>query len=138
MSMTTKTAALESQLRGEKERADRLHKEILHERECKAIAEKSAKEALQHFGDLKQRLNAAEMENQRLRGYLARVQEDDVVREELVATGDPDGERTMVPKRKPTIFERPRDYTDFHERNTMGMTYSGSRDRPKPKHWINY
>jgi hypothetical protein len=135
--MAGKIEQLESQLRGEKERAERFYVEVKHERDCKAIAETDAKEARQQFADLKQRLHAAEMENQRLRGYLARVQEDDVVREELVATGDPDGERTMIPKRKPTIFDRPPDYTDFQARDSMGMTYSG-RDRPKPKHWINY
>jgi chromosome segregation ATPase len=107
---THKIATLEHSLKGALERQETLRKEVLHERDCKAIAEKNASETRKQFDDLKQRLHAAEMENQRLRGYVARVQEDDVVREELVVTGDPDGERQMVPKRKPMHFERPSDF----------------------------
>src|SRR5258708_40257631 len=76
---------------------------------------KTNEELRQQFGDLKKRLYDSELENQRLRGYVQRVQEDDTVREELVVTGDPDGERAMVPKRKSTVFFPPHATTDFAE-----------------------
>jgi len=96
------------------------------------------KEVHKQFADLKERLSNAEMENQRLRGYIARVQEDDTVREELVATGDPDGEQRMVPKRKPTLFVEPNQYGTFG--SDSGNTYLDRirDDRAKPKHWITY
>ena len=46
-------------------------------------SEARIKEVMQQFADLKQRLLAAEQSNQFMRGYLARVQEDDTVREML-------------------------------------------------------
>ncbi len=107
------------------------------EREAREAAQESEKTARKQFNDLKERLSNAEMENQRMRGYIARVQEDDAVREELVTTGDPDGERQLVPKRKPTQFFVPGNSSDLSDRD---MTSSGYRmyDRPKPKHWITY
>jgi hypothetical protein len=101
-------------------------------------AHKDLEQTRKQFDDLKSRLYDAEMENQRLRGYVQRVQEDDTVREELVATGDPNGEQTMVPKRKSTVFFPPHPTTNFAD-VADSSTYSGySRDRPKPKHWVNY
>lgn len=91
-------------------------------------------ERQKQFDDLKTRLQTAESENQRMRGYIQRVQEDDTVREELIAVGDPQGEQRMVPKRKPTTFETPSDYSELNRPN--GMYYE--RDRPKPRHWITY
>jgi hypothetical protein len=106
------------------------------EREAREAAERSLKQSREHFDDLKTRLHAAETANQFMRGYLSRVQEDDVVREELVTTGEPNGEQRLVPKRKPTEFERPQDFTEFRRRDEFG--YMAERDRPKPKHWITY
>ena len=102
------------------------------------ILEAQIKEMHKHFADLKERLSNAEMENQRLRGYIARVQEDDTVREELITTGDPDGEQRMVPKRKPTLFVEPNQYGTFG--SDSGNTYLDRirDDRAKPKHWITY
>jgi hypothetical protein len=60
-----------------------------------------------------------------MRGYLKRVQEDDVVREELVPIGDPQGEQQLVPKRKPTPFMAPTPYSDFSNRRaTRAMGYT--------------
>ena len=103
------------------------------------LLEAEIKEVRKQFADLKERLSNSELENQRLRGYIARVQEDDTVREELIVTGDPDGERQMVPKRKPTQFLAPSQYRNF-EQEQMGLGYTSyhDRDRPKPKHWVNY
>lgn len=104
-----------------------------------AEAEAATKKVRDQFDDLKTRLHAAESANQYMRGYLSRVQEDDTVREELVTVGDPAGEQRMVPKRKPTAFERPDDFTE-PRRDQRGI-YSGmgyEHDRPKPKHWITY
>ncbi len=107
-------------------------------RRANEAAHKDAKQIHQQFDDLKTRLHDSEMENQRLRGYVQRVQEDDTVREELVAVGDPNGEQTMVPKRKSTVFFQPNPMTQLQD--AMGpSSYTGyNRDRPKPKHWVNY
>lgn len=129
-------AVLKEEVSAECKRADANADGI---REWKKIAEereKSLTEARKQFDDLKQRLHAADTANQFMRGYLARLQEDDVVREELVETGDPDGERQMVPKRKHTPFPRPTDFTTFEgDARTMGYV---ERERRKPKHWITY
>ena len=98
------------------------------------------KEAAVKISDLKGRLAIAESENQRMRGYIARVQEDDVVREDLLKVGDPEGEHQLVPKRKPTAFHTPSPYddhaaagyTDMHDALRIG------RDRKPPKHWVTY
>lgn len=100
------------------------------------VIKKQRDETRAQFDDLKKRLHESEMENQRLRGYIERVQEDDIVREELILTGDPEGECRQVPKRKSAIFAQPRQYTDFD--SGQSSVYSGYRDRPKPKHWIEY
>ena len=102
-----------------------------------AEAEAATKKVRDQFDDLKTRLHAAESANQFMRGYLARVHEDDTVREELVTVGNPDGEQHMVPKRKPTQFERP---SDFSEPVSDPNRYGGwvDRHRPPAKHWITY
>jgi hypothetical protein len=91
------------------------------------------------FADLKERLATAEAENQRMRGYIARVQEDDVVREDLVKVGDPEGEHQLVPKRKPTTFHPPNAFAGYDggsaASSIRGMIEGRAR---KPKHWVNY
>lgn len=94
------------------------------------------------FNNLKERLATAEFENQRLRGYIERVQEDDVVREELVVAGDPDGQVQLTPKRKHTRFEAPNHRSnageiadDFMHRHLHG---EDEMRRRKPKHWVTY
>lgn len=104
-------------------------KSLADERE-KIISEKN-----RQITDLKERLVNAESENQRMRGYIQRVQEDDVVREETVTIGDPNGEQQMVPKRKHQMFATPNSYSD------AGMEQSGYdryRDQRKSKHWVTY
>jgi hypothetical protein len=90
--------------------------------------------------ELKERLSLSEAENQRMRGYLARVQEDDVVREELVTVGEPDGEARLVSKRKPTVFHEPNGYREDGRAgcNTMAMAYDRDLSRPARKHWVTY
>lgn len=95
------------------------------------------KESRAHFADLKERLSNSEMENQRLRGYIARVQEDDTVREELLTVGDPTGEQHMVPKRKPTVFEQPNNYSTPRNETSFDH-YTDRANRAKPRHWITY
>lgn len=98
----------------------------------------SEKEARAQFADLKRRLYAAETSNQFMRGYLARVQEDDVVREELVATGEPGGDQQMVPKRKPAQFLRPDDFTSPQEDRFSGYAQTYEERRRRARHWITY
>lgn len=80
----------------------------------------SEKEARAQFADLKQRLQAAETSNQFMRGYLARVQEDDAVREELVVIGEPGGEQ-LAPKREPAQFLRPDDFMAPDQDRSHGL-----------------
>lgn len=94
---------------------------------------KQVEEMRKQFADLKERLHNSEMENQRLRGYVERVQEDDVVREELVQTGDPNGEQRLVSKRKLTTFR-----CDPTPVGWIGSHDEYGRERPKSKHWVNY
>lgn len=115
-----------------------LRKELDQERAARKALETTLDATRVNLTDLKTRLHAAESSNQYMRGYLARVQEDDTVREELVTMGDPEGEQRMVPKRKPTTFERPDDFTEpKRDRDFMGYQNYEDRNR-KPKHWITY
>lgn len=98
-------------------------------------AQEREKEAREQFADLKKRLHTSEMEVARINGYLARVREDDTVREDLVTVGEPGGEQRMVPKRKPEYLgNREPDYSLAECMTTDGY----GRDRKKPKHWIEY
>ena len=105
-----------------------------------AVANEAA--TRQQFNDLKSRLAAAEQENARMRGYIARVHEDDVVREELVRIGDPEGAEQLVPKRKPTYFAAPAQATDFTadaERSSRGgWSAINATERDRPRHWVTY
>lgn len=101
----------------------------------KASAEEREKEAREQFADLKKRLHDSEMEVARLNGYLARVREDDVVREELITVGEPDGEQRMVPKRKPEYLGNREERHSIHDMMSDG---DYGRERKKPKHWIEY
>lgn len=123
----------------ELERRDRAEAQRDEARGNYVVADKRNKELREQFDDLKQRLVAAEQANQFMRGYVARVQEDDVVREELIATGDTEGEQRLVPKRKPTVFERPDDFTEPRRRgDSVYGGFLNRDDRPKPKHWVTY
>jgi hypothetical protein len=95
------------------------------------------------LADLQERLAAALSEADRMRGYIERVQEDDVVREDLVTTGDPAGEQVLEPKRRPTRFARPGDHSpmgavdDRFPERFDGRHRDGDRPR-KLLHWIRY
>lgn len=132
-------AALEAQVAELNEKLHLLER-VLHaktgELDNATAREKTAGDRL---NDLKTRLATSEADNQRMRGYIARVQEDDVVREELVSIGEPDGEQQLVPKRKPTPFSEPNAYSAMGECVTEGRMYHGDQSqRRKPKHWVTY
>lgn len=137
MSKKPTIAALQESVAAAEKRAD---ENFENGRQWKKLAddrEKEIKDVKLKFDDLKTRLHAAEAANQHMRGYLARVQEDDAVREELIQTGEPGGEQLLIPKRKPTQFARPDDFTQPHDNGIYCSRYMDS-DRPKPKHWITY
>lgn len=90
------------------------------------------------FADLKERLFNTQMVLERLRGYVDRVQEDDIVREELLTVGEPGGEERLVPKRRHMAQQ----YL-VHPSHVGGEDFyremsSSNRPHQKPKHWINY
>lgn len=123
--------ALNSKLQDE---LDEIRLKLYHERDVQL---KELSQARADFADLKRRLLAADSANQFMRGYLARVAEDDTVREELLTVGDPNGEQRLVPKRKPTSFPRPSDFTEPVDLD-RNRRYFNEGDRPKPRHWIIY
>ena len=91
-----------------------------------------------NLDDVKQRLAFAEAERQRMHGYIQRVQEDDVVREELVTVGEPDGEQRQVPKRKPTPFcGRTPVPSEYREDAPINRNAYGER-RERRRHWATY
>lgn len=123
---------LTEQLAAMEKSRDTYSQALTTERGLRHAAEARVEETHSQFADLKKRLHTAETEVSRLNGYIARVREDDTVREELVTIGDPDGERRMVPKRK-------HEYLGAHAADTNCFeTMNSYRDRPKPKHWIEY
>lgn len=106
---------------------------LVRDRDAALVREKATRA---QFDDLKQRLALAESLNQRMRGYIDRVQEDDVVREDLIKVGDPDGPEQLVPKRKPTHFSEP---SPFGEAGcTQATDGYMRRERKPPKHWVTY
>lgn len=102
-----------------------------------AAAKEEAVETIKEFNDLKTRVFDAELENARLRGYIQRVQEDDVVREPLVETGEPGGEQMLTPKRQSTIFVRPNQMTDLAP-DVGSVAYYHEPRKSKMRHWITY
>lgn len=97
------------------------------------VAERSAKEAREQFDDLKRRLLESETELARLRGYLARVREDDAVREGYMEIDGPQGKIT-APKRPDKSWERRPEPSLFDQQ--MNSHFTG--DRREKKHWISY
>lgn len=115
----------------------RMRQACADEVEKRKQAEARDQQTRAKFDDLKQRLVTAESDNQRMRGYLARVQEDDFVREELIKVGDPDGQHQLVPKRKPQMFQEPNPFLCVSG-DAAGSSYSARAQNPKPKHWVTY
>lgn len=110
--------------------------------EAEARAVKTEKETRAQFVDLKSRLFDATKRIEYLTGYLARVQEDDHVREDLVPVGDPDGETMLTPKRKHKIIAR-EDHSEGRD-GEDALIYEkarGAYDQPQrspPRRWVNY
>jgi hypothetical protein len=130
---------LTQELKAANEELEAVRKRFHEARSAQNATETSYKEVMGQFNDLKVRLQAAETANQFMRGYLARVQEDDVVREELVTTGDPTGESVLTPKRKPTVFPTPEQFTfPAARQEDFGYAAGFNAPRHKPKHWITY
>lgn len=129
---------IDEDLQRERERAIGWEGKFNEERTKRYAAEAKAKELQSDWADLKIRLHAAEKANQYMRGYIARVQEDDVVREELVTVGDPAGEQHLRPKRKPTEFQTPDDFRMPAHTDNYGRFLNDSDRRGKARHWITY
>lgn len=106
---------------------------------CNA-AEDEAKRARAEHDDLKERLLVLTRENEQMRGYIARVQEDDVVREEVVCETQ-DGNSRLVPKRMHRSFDRSLAMGDA---SCVGDTATderyglSNRERPVPRNWTTY
>lgn len=111
----------------------------------KEAAIKGGHDLLKQFGDLKERLHKAEIENSKLRGYIERVLEDDTANEDLVKVGEPDGAERLVPKRVSTILRGGVGLTRYdcddiedHIRHS-GALMGHMENRPRrPSHWIRY
>jgi hypothetical protein len=120
----------------------RLCNELSTMRSARDTANSVSLDLREKLDEVKERLAFAEAELQRAGGYIQRVQEDDVVREPLVETGDPEGEKQLVPKRKPTHFAmmsaaRPMEQVNFE---SGGMMFRDcATERPaKRRHWVTY
>lgn len=92
------------------------------------------KESRSQFADLKERLLNSETETARLRGYMSRVHEDDIVRDGFVEIGDEGGKR-QVPKRPP-----PMQRSHQYEGNALEMsdTFDNYGNRKPRTHWTSY
>lgn len=94
-------------------------------------AEERSLSAEKNFVDLKERLFNAETELSRLRGYLARVHEDDVVRDGMVEIENSNGKR-QVPRRQPP-------FTNSAYRDDAGIGLSSLyHNNEKRTHWTSY
>ena len=100
-----------------------------------SAAEAEVKTTREQFADLKKRLFNAEAELARLNGYLARVHEDDVVRDGLVEIDDDRGKR-MVPKRPKPL----RTVGQSAGSSIQGWDFASSyqSDGRKRTHWTDY
>jgi hypothetical protein len=100
--------------------------------------EKAAEAGRKDRDDLKERLAKSENSNQFMRGYVARAQEDDVAREELVSVGDPDGHRQLMPKRKHVEFPADNPYQQPEVPTTWSAMAHHHDERPRSRHWVTY
>src|SRR3972149_7833028 len=112
--LSQKLELLEHNLAGAAQARDTYRAELIEKKQEIAAIEKRNTQLKAQFDDLKERLLTAEAENQRMRGYIQRVQEDDIVREELVQIGDPEGATQLVSKRKMTQFSEPNNRSEEH------------------------
>lgn len=150
MQKTTQKAAFETRIRllemgntQAVQRAVELGKQVEDYRARLTLSEKHNIEQRARIDDLKVKLDSAQKGNDFMRGYVARIREDDVVREELVMTGGPDEQR-LVPKRKHTGMPCDEVYAEssngllsidkVSEMNHLRGEWPG-RGR---KHWVTY
>jgi hypothetical protein len=104
----------------------------------KRLAEGARDSFLDQVERLKERMVRVERENERMRGYIERVQEDDVVREELIRTGDPAGVEDLEPKRKHTSFPS-LDCPTLSVGEYRGIDiHDHQRPPSRPIHWVRY
>ena len=102
-----------------------------------SAAEAEVKTTREQFADLKERLFNADAELARLNGYLARVHEDDVVRDGLVEIDDDRGKR-MVPRRTtPLRTVRQNDSSIQGAVESFGAAFAPLTGR-KRTHWTDY
>lgn len=129
MERTTKKALVEKYDHLAARYAER-GEELSAARTAKREAEERLKESREHFTDLKERLHNAETELARLRGYLDRVHEDDIVRDGMIEIEDEQGKR-QVPKRPQPMMA-----ITHHNQFSSGFDQYG---RPKKQtHWTSY
>lgn len=95
--------------------------------------ERKLETARAQFTDLKDRLFAAEQTIARQSGYLARVREDDIVRDGSAEQTAPDGSLHVRPKR-PNLSARDDAPRPVNKNLMVGY------DKPKTPelHWVNY
>jgi hypothetical protein len=116
-------------------------KEILRLREQAAASAAEAKRARAEHDDLKARLLTLTRENEQMRGYIARVQEDDIVRESLVEEQQGEGNKRLVPKRMHRSFDRSLAMGDASCVGDMAIEKGygfESRSREVPRNWTTY
>jgi len=139
------SASASSQILAMTESRDRLSKlladcqaDLTDTRDQLSMRSRQLDETMANNAELKERVAHQTVTIATLRGYVERVKEDDVVREELVTTGavgDPCGETQIVPKRKHAIL--PEDYISPPRSTPMGYA-DHQRERTPRKHWVNY
>lgn len=116
-------------------KCDQLREAHRVEASARTNAQADAKAARAEHDDLKKRLLNSELECARLRGYMERVREDDLVADPLVEVEDQNGKR-MVSKRYPSLTPV---YTGADIGSDFAATYDEyGRKREKPKHWVTY
>lgn len=95
------------------------------------------KEKNEQIAELKMLLRNTELQQAQQEGYITRVREDDVVNEPLVSVGDPEGDRSLVPKRKhlPLVA---RQYVENTPTVGVGKYSQGAGAARPRKSWINY
>jgi hypothetical protein len=100
-----------------------------------------AKRARAEHDDLKERLLTLTRENEQMRGYIARVQEDDIVREQLVEEQQGEGNKRLVPKRMHRSFDRSLamgDASCVGDMATEERYGFESRSREVARNWTTY
>jgi chromosome segregation ATPase len=129
-------AQLEAALKDEQDTTAALREKVRGLQGLVSNHEDHNTELRSRIDDLKTRLAHAEATNNEMKGYIARVQEDDVVREELVQVGDLAGEVNLVPKRKPHRFMQ---FADSRLSDSAIMNEAlYERRRERRGHYVTY